>query len=164
MNLSSSLAPLVRRALASGGLAGLLSTAALARRSRIETGSPYAALNAPSHWFLGDRALRKNRPSLRYTGTGVATHHVSSLFWALLHERLLGRARSRVAEPPSAARQIAQAALVTGTAAVVDLLVVPPRLTPGFERRLSRASLLFVYAAFGIGLAAGSLLVTQRSR
>jgi hypothetical protein len=158
-----SLTATLRHAASSGGAASLLSIAALARRGRVEVGSPYAPLNAPSHWLFGERALRKNEPSLRYTATGVLTHHLSALFWAVLYERMLAH-RDAGAAAPSVRRQLRDAALVTATAAVVDLAVVPKRLTPGFERRLSRRSLALVYAAFGLGLAAGSLAMKKRRR
>jgi hypothetical protein len=157
-----SLAATLRRAATSGSAASLFSIAALARRGRMEVGSPYAPLNAPSHWIFGERALRKNDPSLRYTGTGLLTHHLSSLLWAALYERLLAWRRGTPVAKPNLARQVAGAALVTATAAVVDLVVVPKRLTPGFERRLSGRSLALVYAAFGIGLAAGSVMLKAR--
>jgi hypothetical protein len=43
---------------------------------------------------------------------------------------------------------------VATLACVVDCTVTPPRLTPGYEKRLSRRSLALVYLAFGAGLAA----------
>lgn len=53
---------------------------------------------------------------------------------------------------------VADAALGTGIAAVVDLRLVPPPLTPGFEHRVSPTSLVWVYASFAVGLALGGLL------
>lgn len=50
----------------------------------------------------------------------------------------------------------------TALACFTDYQLTPPRLRPGFEQRLSRRSLLLVYGAFGIGLAAGAILVWRR--
>jgi hypothetical protein len=44
---------------------------------------------------------------------------------------------------------------------VVDLGLVPERLSPGFERRLSRPSTGLVYLSFGVGLALGGLLALR---
>jgi hypothetical protein len=149
----------LRGATASGSAASLFSIATLALLGRRDSGSAWAPLNAPSHWLFGRRALRQDAPSLRYSATGILTHHLSAIFWALFYEALLQRRRHRAA---SVARRLGDAALVSAGAAVVDLLLVPQRLTPGFEHRLSRRSLAGVYGAFGIGLAVGSLLWSQR--
>lgn len=52
----------------------------------------------------------------------------------------------------------------TAAAAVVDLLLLPRRLTPGFERRLSGRSLALVYAALAAGMVAGTMAIRQGSR
>jgi hypothetical protein len=44
---------------------------------------------------------------------------------------------------------------VAAAAYVVDYYVVPKRLTPGFEKRLSGRSLFWIYSALAAGLAAG---------
>jgi hypothetical protein len=72
-----------------------------------------------------------------------------SIFWAVLYEKLRRRALPLVVVPPAAATAVA--------ACVVDTCLTPDRLTPGFEKRLSRGSLLFVYAAFAAGLAVSAL-------
>lgn len=143
---------LLARALASGLAAGGASAALLAWRGRRENGGAPSALNAPSHWLWGDEALRHDEPSLRYTAVGAAIHQASSLLWAAVYEALQAR-HAR----PSAAKALGDAAAVTALAAVVDLKLVPPRLTPGFERRLSSRSLLLVYGGFAAGLALAGL-------
>ena len=52
---------------------------------------------------------------------------------------------------------LAQSLALSALAAWVDLAVVPPALSPGFERRLSRGSLCLVYLGFAAGLALGEL-------
>lgn len=142
----------IGRVLLSGTVASLLSAAVLAWRGRAEKRSAAAPLNAPAHWLWGRESLRRNDTSLRHTLTGMLVHHASSLFWAAFHETLQSR-RRRVS--PGAA--VADALAITAVAAVVDLKLVPERLTPGFERRLSGPSLVAVYAAFAIGLALSAL-------
>jgi hypothetical protein len=140
-----------RDAVISGGAAGVASTAALALRGRRENGSAYAPINAPSHVLYGDRALMKNAATWRYTGAGGAIQLGSAWFWGVLHERLHGHVAER-----GLGAALAAAACTTALAAVVDLVVVPKRLTPGWERRLSPRSVALVYGAFGLGLALGS--------
>lgn len=140
----------LRAAVVSGSLASLASLAVLALGGRAEAGMAPAPVNAPSHWVWGDGALHRDGFSLRYTAVGFVVHHLSSLFWGAVHARVFGN------EPKPAAAELRNALLTTAFAAWIDLRVVPHRLTPGFERRLSPATLGAVYLLFGLGLAAGS--------
>jgi hypothetical protein len=142
----------VTSALTSGLSAGLLSGVLLAWRGRVDNRSAYSALNAPSHWLWGDEALKHDEPSLRYTGVGTMVHQASSLLWSSVYAW-----RRRRDRRPSAAAAVADAVAVTAVAAVVDLAVVPRRFTPGFERRLSARSLVWVYGGFALGLAIGAV-------
>ncbi len=138
-----------------GQVAGLVSTAALVWRSRRETGSTCAAINAPSHWLWGDPALECDDPCWRYTALGLLVHQGAAVFWGVLYERWFPTA-SR-ARPLHA--DLRSAALATSLAATVDLVLTPRRFTPGFERRLSGRSLWWVYAGFALGVAIGSRAV-----
>jgi hypothetical protein len=141
-----------RRGAATGTAAAAASMAALAWRGRIDNGSAAAPLNAPSHWLFGNRALHEDRASLRFTGSGVLTHFVSALLWGVLYERFVARGRAR----QSLSSQVRDAAVGTAAIAVIDLALIPKRLTPGFERRLTSGSLWLVYGAFAVGICAGS--------
>ena len=129
-----------------GTVASLLSAGMLALRGRREVRSASAPLNAPSHWLFGRSALHSDHLSLRHTLSGMLIHHGSSIFWALIYSRLLHRQR---------VQPTLGALLVAALAAWVDLMLVPERLTPGFERRLTHKSLVLVYAAFAFGLSLG---------
>ena len=144
----------LRRGLLSGASASLLSTAALAALGKQTAGSAYAPTNAISHWLWGDKAARRDGPSLRYTVTGYLIHHASSTFWAVLFERVMGRRLDR-ADPLTT---VAAATAASAVACFTDYQLTPRRLHPGFEQRLSRPSLALVYGVFGLGLAAGALL------
>jgi len=47
---------------------------------------------------------------------------------------------------------VVDAAAVTAVAALVDLRIVPHRLSPGFQDRLSGRALVQVYGGFALGL------------
>ena len=149
----------LRRGLVSGATSSLLSTAALAVLGKAGTGSMFAPTNAISHWFFGSKATRRDRPSLRYTGTGYLIHHLSSMFWAVLFERLFGKVLDR-RDPVQA---LGVGTVASAAACFTDYQLTPPRLRPGFEERLPAPSLALVYAAFGVGLAAGALLCRRES-
>lgn len=154
------LLPVLRTGLIAGTCASLASTAALMLCGRREAGSLVAPTNATSHWLWGDdEAFAARRPTLRHTGIGYATHHASAVFWALLYAWLHAERHP----PRTVAQALAGAGTATAVACTIDYTVTPRRLTPGFERHLSKPSMGVVYGLFAIGLAAGCLLAQRGS-
>ena len=145
---------ILRRAAVSGSLASLASTAALLAGGVRDSGSAIAPVHAISHWVWRGRALRQDAPSLRYSLVGYVIHHCASIFWAVGFESAAALRHS----PETKTRAALRAATIAAVACTVDLRCIPQRLTPGFERRLGRRSLVGVYAAFGLGLALHALL------
>lgn len=143
--------------MSSGLTAAAASALALLWQGWRDNAHPAAPLNAVSHWWWPRRALRENAPSWRYTGNGLLVHVASSLWWAAIYT-----ACRRMRKTPNAANAWVDAAAVGTGAALVDLRLVPERLSPGFERRLRPAGLIWVYAAFAVGLAIGGLVVERR--
>jgi hypothetical protein len=141
-----------------GALASLLSAAVLAEASRRETGSPFACLNATSHWIWGGEAAGHQSFSLRYTVNGYLIHHAASCFWGVLYERGVGEQMDHL--PASA--KVAAGLAAAGFACLVDYRVVPRRLSPGFELRLSRRSIAAGYLAFGLGIALAGMARAER--
>lgn len=66
--------------------------------------------------------------------------------------------------PPDTGTLVAGAIGITALAAVTDFKLVPERLTPGFEHRLSTPSLVLTYALFAAGLALGGIIAAKRAR
>lgn len=145
--------------LTGGALASALSALLLAAASRRQTGSPYAALNAVSHWLWKDRAFRRNARSLRYTGTGYLIHHLAATFWATGHAAVRPADSART---PS--RALAGGLATSAVACFVDYRMTPRRLQPGFEQRLSLSALAGTYLAFGVGIALGAWLLSERRK
>lgn len=143
----------LRDSLFSGAVASIVSTIAISVFGKREEGTPYGPNNAVSHWIWGDRAMHKDSPSLRYTLIGYAIHHASSTFWASLYERWFCERADRGEIAPA----LGGGLLVAALACFTDFNLTPPRLRPGFERRLSNTALATVYASFGLGLAAHAL-------
>lgn len=141
-----------KRAIKDGALAAMLSGGSLAARGKADTGSALAPINAPAHIVHGDESLQRDEASLRHTLVGAALHTASAMLWAGLYHSLQARRRQ-----PSVVGAVVDAAAVTAIAAVVDLKLVPERLTPGFQHRLSTRSLWTVYATMALGLAMGGI-------
>lgn len=146
-----------REGLVSGSLASVLSAAYLTFVGK-RSNEPAAPLNAVSHWIFGDRSLRADDASARYTATGYAIHHLASIFWGVLHAKAWG-GRPEAKAPLPAAAGAAVAAVVAN---VVDYKLTPQRLTPGFEHRLGRPQMANVYVCFAVGLMVGSMLMKKR--
>lgn len=144
-------------AAASGTVASLVTTAALALLATSEGKSVFQPTNATSHWLYGEQAGRVRKLDARHTLLGYGTHHLSSIFWALPFEVWLASGRSK-----SPATVLRKAALTATLAALVDYGFMPKRLTPGWETVLSRRSVGVTFAAMAIGLAAGGLISRRR--
>jgi hypothetical protein len=144
--------PLVRadRLLVGGLAAAALSGLVLAWRGRAEAGSAAAPINAPSQWLHGREALQQDGVTWRHTALGALVHGASSMLWAGLYELLRERREQHGSTGTSAA--LVDAAAVTAVAAVVDFKLVPDRLSPGFQHRLSRPAVVLTYAGFAAGL------------
>ena len=148
----------LRNIMISGSVASIASAISLALLGKSELNRFAAPLNGLSQWIWGSHAPYVNSLSFRYTFVGYTIHHAASIFWAIGYERLRRRLR-----PPETTSAVLAPAVVTAVAAyIVDFYLIPKRLTPGFENRLSKRSLLFVYGAFALGLAAPALLARNR--
>lgn len=145
----------LREGLVTGSLASVLSTATLLASGKRETGSAVAPVNAASHWLWGDAALRADGVSWRHTGAGYVTQHLASVFWAVLYARVYGHRPEAKRLPQAIAGGIATSAV----AAVVDYGLVPRRLTPGYENRLSTPAMVATFGSIAAGIALGSLLL-----
>jgi hypothetical protein len=148
---------LLGRAVGSGSFAGLVTAAALAWRARRERSSGVAPINATSHVLWGDEAGTADAVDVKHTLPGLVINGGAGVFWALVHELLLQRLRRR--DRPTT---VASAAAVAALAYVVDYHLIPRRLTPGWELRLSRGSVALGFVALGVGLGVAGLLRARR--
>jgi hypothetical protein len=149
----------LREGLVAGSVASVLSTCVLAVAGVRQNGSAVAPINAASHWLWGDEALQEDRPTLRHTLAGYLTQHAASIFWATLYSRLYGH-REEAKEWPQA---IAGGIATSAVAGVVDYTLVPKRLTPGYEHRLSTGAMVATFGALAAGFALGAFVTSAAS-
>lgn len=148
----------LRTILISGSVASIASAISLSLLGKSELNRFAAPLNGPSQWIWGRHAPYVNRLSFRYTFVGYTIHHAASIFWAIGYEGL----RRRLPPPETTSAVLAPAVVTAVAAYTIDFYLIPKRLTPGFENRLSKRSLLLVYGAFALGLAAPALLARNQ--
>ena len=139
--------------LATGAVASASTTVALAVLGKVEGNSAAGPINAVSHILWGEEAAHTDERDVAHTLAGATLNAAAITLWAGLHEWLMPRDRK-----PEVARAVSSGVLVATVAYVVDYHVVPKRLTPGFEKRLSGRALAGIYATLAISLAVGSLL------
>ena len=138
---------------------GLATTLALMACGYGDEGNAWTPLNAVSHIAWGDEALEQKTFSVKYTLVGALLSVSSVGGWAALHEMLCGEAEEREQVGVSLAGAVGVAAL----AWLIDYKVVPRRLQPGFESRVTRRSMWLIYAVLAVALA-GSGVFQARAR
>ena len=148
--------PLIR-ALSSGSLAGIATTAAVSLVGLREQSNAVAPINATSHVLWGDEAGAADEVDLKHTVPGLLINTGAGVFWALIHELLLERVR-----PRDAAEGAASGAAVAALAYVVDYHLIPRRLSPGWELRVSRRGVALGFATLGACLALSGILRARR--
>ena len=144
----------IARTLLTSAVTSTATTAALFLLSSKDTGHPAAALNATSHIVWGDKAKKFDDWDVRHTLVGALLNAGAMGFWSAVQALL--------PEPRSVLGAARNAALVTALAYATDYHLVPQRLNPGFEQRLSRKSLLSAYAVLAASLAVSALGTRQR--
>jgi hypothetical protein len=155
----TALADLVTDTAQAAVVPGILTTAAVSLCGYLEDSNAAAPLNAISHIPFGEESFEQDEPTLKYTATGSAINVAAIASWAAVYELSFGRAARR----GNTWAGLFGGAAVAGLAYVTDYYVVPKRLTPGFERRLSGPSMLGVYALLGATLPLASLIARSRS-
>lgn len=150
----------IRDGAITGCITSIATTIVLAQRGKTENGTPYAPVNAISHWYWGDHAANRNEPSMGYTVPGYAIHHASVTFWSTLYEKWFGEHTDQKAIVPA----VTGAAAIASLACFTDYKLTPRRFRPGYEMRLSCRSLFLVYGAFGAALMLRGLASARRSQ
>jgi hypothetical protein len=114
-------------------------------------GSPLQPLNTIAHVLLGSRAFYVRDAHPLVTPVGMLVHAGSLILWGMIFSVAAGRHRGPWLW--------VGAVLFAVAVAAVDFLVLPARLSPGFETVLARGEIIVIYAlmAATMGIAAGSL-------
>jgi hypothetical protein len=145
------------RAVAKGSLAGLATTAAVALSGLREAGSGAAPINATSHVLWGREAGTTDAVDVKHTLPGLLINVGAGVFWGLVHELLTERLPRR-----DRTTALGSGAVVGGLAYLVDYHLIPRRLAPGWELRVSRGSVALGFAALGLSLGLAAVLRTRR--
>ncbi len=140
----------LQNALAAGAMVFAATAAAAALRGRKDSGSAVAPINATSHVVYGPEASSADAPDLRHTLPGLAINAGASVFWAIVYERLFSRGDT--------VKSLLGGGVVAALAYLIDYHLVPKRLTPGWEERVSGRSLAIIFGAMALSLPIRRLL------
>jgi hypothetical protein len=135
----------IREGIVAGLVAAAATAGALVGFGRAH-GSAWAPLAAIAHMIAGPRATSA-APTPGLILAGVMIHAISLLVWGILFALLVGRLRGWLL--------LLASLCFTGLACVVDYVIVPVRLRPGFELVVTRGELAVVYVVLALGLALG---------
>lgn len=147
-----------RSATRSGAIAAGATALCAALGGKRDSGNAIAPINATSHIVWGESAGAVGNVDVRHTVPGTVLHAGACVFWATFYEKLFGRAADR----GDVATALLGGAAVAAAAYVTDYHVVPKRLTPGWEARLSPRSLAAVYTVLALSLPLRGLLRRRR--
>lgn len=89
-----------------------------------------------------------------HTLLGVVLHAGACVVWATFYEKYFGRAAGR----GEVATALLGGGVVAAAAYGTDYHIVPKRLTPGWEYRVSRSSLAAIYTVLALSLPLRGLL------
>jgi hypothetical protein len=148
----------LRDAVVSGAVAAAATALYASRAGARDSGSAIAPINATSHIAWGERATRVEKVDGKHTVPGLLLHFGACIMWATVYERYFGRATER----GNVGAALVGGGAVASAAYVTDYHVVPKRLTPGWESRVSGRSLAMIYGVLACALPLRGLLRRRR--
>ena len=144
----------IKDAVLSGTIVSASTAATAAACGARDSGSAIAAVNGVSHILWGSDAANVRAADLKHTVPALLLNTGATIFWAAIYERIFGHAADR--------GHISKALLGGGAVAtlayVTDYHVVPKRLTPGWEERVSNRSLGIIYVVLALSFPVRGLL------
>ena len=138
----------------SGAISSVSTAATAAACGARDSGSAIAAVNAVSHIAWGREASDVRVVDVKHTVPGLLLNTGATIFWAAIYETIFGKAADR----GQIGKAVLGGAAVSALAYVTDYHVVPKRLTPGWEERVSNRSLGVIYVVLALSLPARGLL------
>jgi hypothetical protein len=121
-------------------------------------GAPLQPLNTVAHILVGNRAFQVLSAHPVVTPAGILVHMSSLVGWGMVFSVALARARGAHVWP--------LAFLFAAVVALIDFVVLPTRLSPGFETVLTSGEVGVVFGIMAVAMAgaAGRLRVESGLR
>lgn len=142
-----------------GSLAAVLSFIVLGLGALAADQAFIAPINATSHVFFGLQAAQAGRVDLLYTSLGAIIHIIASFFWAGVALFLASMINANHTITAWLAGLVTAAIAMT-----IDYVLLPARLSPGWELVLDVRGVAAGFLALGIGWSLGLALSPQAAR
>ena len=113
-------------------------TVVIATYGKAKTGSAWTPFNAIAHMFYGDKSVKTDGFVPRETLVGLGLNATALVTWGVLYEAAAGK----VPFPNSVLSGTVASAVVYA----LDYHIFPPKLRPGFEKRLGYDAVFVAYA------------------
>lgn len=143
-----------RDAVLSGTIVSAATAATAAACGARDSGSAIAAVNAVSHILWGSDASNVRVADMKHTVPALLLNTGATIFWAAIYERIFGHAADR----GHISKALLGGGAVAALAYVTDYHMVPKRLTPGWEERVSNRSLAVIYVVLALSFPVRGLL------
>jgi hypothetical protein len=116
-------------------------------------GAPLQPLNTIAHPLLGSRAFYVHEADPLVTLAGILVHTLSLIAWGALFSLVVRASRG--------VWLWAAALAFTVFVAAFDFLLLPARLSPGFETVLTHGEVIMVYAVMAAAIAVTAGMIRQ---
>ena len=127
-----------------GAIGAITTAAAIAAYGKRKEGSAWTPFNAIAHMALGEQTIQKEGYSSPETLTGLGLHSSAVLTWGAMYEKLAGKTPFP--------KSLATGAAASGIIYLLDYHILPPKMRPGFEKRLGNQSVATVYGLLALVL------------
>ena len=142
-------AGILRQGLVTGLVGAGTTTAVIAAYGKARTGDPWTPFNGIAHMFFGETAANRDGFVPRETLVGLGLNATALVTWGVLYEAIAGK----VAFPKS----LLSGGLASLVIYLLDYHIFPPKLRPGFEKRLGTDSILTAYVLLAVAFALSPL-------
>lgn len=137
---------LLKNGIITGLVGAATTTAVIAAYGKAKTGDPWTPFNGIAHMLFGEKSADRDGFVPRETLVGLGLNGAALVTWGVLYEAIAGKKAFPIS------------LLTGGLASVIiyllDYHIFPPKLRPGFEKRLGYDSVFAAYlllaVAFGL--------------
>ncbi len=146
---------LLKNGIITGLVGAATTTAVIAAYGQAKTGDPWTPFNGIAHMFFGENAANRDGFVPRETLVGLGLNGAALVTWGVLYEAIAGK----IAFP----RSLLSGGLASLIIYVLDYHIFPPKLRPGFEKRLGYDSVFAAYLLLAVAFALSPLWKGKKS-
>lgn len=129
--------PFLQNGIVTGLIGAATMTAVIALYGKAKMKNAWTPFNGIAHMFFGDKAAQKDGFVGRETLVGLGLNGVALTVWGVLYEAVAGKTPFP--------KSLTTGAAASATIYALDYHIFPPKLRPGFDKRLGVGSIIVSY-------------------